>query len=147
MIMNIKIYLVVIFLINFGVMDAQIIKSHHWENRVLLILTNSTYNPTFIGQIKELKRDNDGLNERKLIIYQIQKDGYRIGLNSDSKLYNTNKLYHKFKKGDAPVEIILIGLDGGIKLRQNELLTLKELFGTIDVMPMRRREMKNPEKD
>jgi hypothetical protein len=38
-------------------------------------------------------------------------------------------------------KVVLIGLDGGIKLQKNGQLTPEELFGTIDSMPMRRAEM------
>ena len=40
---------------------------------------------------------------------------------------------------------LLIGLDGGIKLRQNSILTKEKLFAIIDGMPMRRRELKKNE--
>ena len=37
--------------------------------------------------------------------------------------------------------VILVGKDGGEKLRETEPLSTEALFGTIDAMPMRRREM------
>ena len=42
--------------------------------------------------------------------------------------------------------MILIGLDGGVKLRQTEMISLDKLFTLIDGMPMRRREIKNENK-
>lgn len=38
---------------------------------------------------------------------------------------------------------ILVGRDGGEKLRSNELVKTDKLFGLIDSMPMRKREMKS----
>jgi hypothetical protein len=38
--------------------------------------------------------------------------------------------------------VILIGKDGGEKLSREEGTTLGEIFGLIDTMPMRRREMR-----
>jgi len=38
--------------------------------------------------------------------------------------------------------VVLIGKDGGEKLRREEGATLGEIFGLIDTMPMRRREMR-----
>mgnify|MGYP000892552319 CR=1 FL=1 len=38
-------------------------------------------------------------------------------------------------------EVILIGLDGGIKLRQTEVLTKEDLFNIVYAMPMRRSEL------
>lgn len=40
-------------------------------------------------------------------------------------------------------EIILIGLDGRIKLRQSQFLLDEDLLRIIDAMPMRRNEIKN----
>ena len=38
--------------------------------------------------------------------------------------------------------VILVGKDGGEKLRSTEVVRLEKLYGTIDAMPMRRREMR-----
>jgi len=38
--------------------------------------------------------------------------------------------------------VVLIGKDGGEKLRREEGANLGEIFGLIDTMPMRRREMR-----
>lgn len=124
-------------------MNAQDIESLKWENRVLLVLSDSPLNNLFKNQIQELHKDIKGLNERKLKVFQIHKDFYRIGLELDSKIHKSENLYNNYHKEDSDLEVILIGLDGGVKLRQEELLTLESLFATIDEMPMRRREMKN----
>lgn len=39
-------------------------------------------------------------------------------------------------------EALLVGRDGGVKLRYPEPIGPDELFGRIDEMPMRRREMR-----
>ena len=40
-------------------------------------------------------------------------------------------------------EVVLIGLDGGIKLKKQDVLTTKELYNVIDRMPMRLDELKH----
>ena len=119
---------------------AQEVSQHQWKNRVLLILTNSLKSNTYQNQIKELLNDSKGLKERKLIVYQVQTDSYKIGF-KNTTWQSPSKLYSLYKKGKTPFEIILIGLDGGIKLRQTHLLSCKKLFATIDIMPMRLREI------
>jgi hypothetical protein len=42
-------------------------------------------------------------------------------------------------------EALLVGRDRGVKLRSPEPVTPEELFGRIDEMPMRRREMRERE--
>ena len=45
-----------------------------------------------------------------------------------------NQLFHM----NTHFEVILIGLDGYIKLQQNEVISAKNLFAIIDAMPMRK---------
>lgn len=53
----------------------------------------------------------------------------------------SNELYSEYKTRNNSFEVLLIGLDGGVKLRQAEVLSNEKLFGRIDQMPMRRREL------
>jgi hypothetical protein len=43
--------------------------------------------------------------------------------------------------GAEGFEVLLIGKDGGVKLRQQEPVGTDVLFAVIDAMPMRRQEM------
>lgn len=60
-----------------------------------------------------------------------------------------NDLLHKKYKVDSQTEftVILLGKDGGEKLRTQNLLTTNKLFALIDAMPMRRQEMQKKEKN
>jgi hypothetical protein len=120
--------------------SAQDLSKHRWENRLILILTDDENNSAFQSQVAEFRKDLTGLNERKIIIYQVMPGEYKIGLNGDNKIKSA-RLYNDYKKTDAGFEVVLLGLDGRIKLQQNELLSLEELYAVIDVMPMRRREI------
>ena len=135
-----KILFFAISIINVYESMSQNIASYQWENRVLLILTEDIHATTFQNQIKELQTHKTGLIERKLIIYQIKKHTYTLGLKGD-KWQSSSKLYKTYKSTHTPFEIKLIGLDGGVKLRQIDLLTCEKLFKTIDVMPMRKAEL------
>jgi len=43
-------------------------------------------------------------------------------------------------------QVLLIGKDGGVKLRSSEPVSMKDLFGLIDSMPMRQQEMGSKKK-
>ena len=60
-----------------------------------------------------------------------------------------NDLLYKKYKVDSQTEftVILLGKDGGEKLRTQNLLTTNKLFALIDAMPMRRQEMQKKEKN
>ena len=117
-----------------GNINAQEKDTHLWENRLVLMLTNSKDNSEFRAQ------END-LEERKIVVYQVTPKKYATGI-SDSPDWNKgDNFYEKFKKSNTNFELILIGLDGGTKLRKKEFTPAEELFEKIDSMPMRRAEI------
>ena len=123
-----------------GFSNAQVLTKHKWENRLLLVLTDDTSNGKYQDQLQEFKKNLDGIKERKLLIYQITPEKFKLGF-ENSKWKKSETVYQQFKKTDSQPEIILIGLDGGVKLQVPEFLSAKKLFATIDVMPMRIQEI------
>lgn len=132
-----------LLILNCSNMTAQNLKKHQWKNRIIIVLNNSTKNENFKNQISELKSHEKGLKERKLLIYHIEPRRYRIGLNGSDNWVESEKLYQEFGHSDKAFKVILIGLDGGIKLEQNEFLSADKLFSIIDAMPMRKNEIRN----
>lgn len=122
---------------------AQSIASHKWRNRILLVLTDDINNTIYKNQIKELQAHETGLKERKLIVYQISKDKFKTGLTEITSWQKSIQLYKDYKQSKTTLEVLLIGLDGGIKLREIDLISCEALFGVIDVMPMRKSELNN----
>lgn len=127
---------------HFG-LKAQDLSKHQWKDRVLIIKTHDLNDSTYQHQIGELKNYNAELEERKLFMYQIIDDQYKKGLSPDSTWNKIKTINDKFIVLNSKFEIILIGLDGSVKLRQNKYLAPHQLFGKIDSMPMRRQELKN----
>jgi hypothetical protein len=121
--------------------NAQDLSHHKWENRLVLILVDNPDNDKYLKQVKELKDHEDGVRERKIVVYHITPEKFKVGL-SDEAWQQSKTNYKRYKETNSQPEIILMGLDGGVKLRANEFLSSKKLFATIDVMPMRMQEMK-----
>lgn len=122
--------------------DAQNLADHRWQNRLLLIKADLNTPNLYQQQLKILKGDEAGLKERKLLIYHIKNQQYRKGLNSELPYQNiTDNYLKRVSNSKFDFEIILIGLDGGVKLRQDNVLKIDKLFGIIDAMPMRRWEL------
>ena len=122
---------------------SQNIEAHTWKNRVLLVFTDDLNNPLYKNQIIELQGHENELKARKLIVYQIQKSAYKLGLSKKNDWQKSTLKQEAYKKSEAAFEILLIGLDGGIKLRETNLITCEALFSVIDVMPMRKSEMRD----
>ncbi|WP_439151331.1 DUF4174 domain-containing protein [Winogradskyella sp.] len=121
-------------------LSGQDLKDYKWKNRIILIISNSETSELFKEQIKELELDHEGLDERQLVVYKVLPSKYK--LNSNNWITNSG-LYKTYNSEGDCFKIVLIGLDGGIKLSQNKLLTKNQLFSTIDGMPMRRAQLKN----
>lgn len=90
-------------------------------------------------QIAMLSKEKQGLAERKLKIYQFTKDKYTTIFSTAWQSSNVKKRKYVNKSDDF--KVILIGLDGGVKLKQTEILSTEKLFTIIDGMPMRKREL------
>jgi len=116
------------------------LSGYRWENRILLIFANEKEQSEVKNQLQHFKTHHAGLKERDLILFEVYGDkgsGPEGTLESEEVDY----LQSRFNpQGDYT--IILVGKDGGEKLRQSKLLDHKKLFATIDAMPMRQSEMR-----
>ena len=128
-------------------LNAQNLEDYLWKNRILIIRTNSIESQKYLQQLENLKDSEDGLMDRKLVIYQFIKNEFYVIDFKNEKNGKSGKTSVEFEKKyfqkDKDFEVILIGLDGGIKLRQTEVLKKRDLYKTIDKMPMRRNEIRN----
>jgi len=140
-----KILSFAIMMLTIDTANCQDLSSHQWNDRLVLVLFDSVSIATYQDQIKEFQVNENGLKERKLIIYHINPKEYKLGLLNGS-WQRSKRLFNQYKKTDTHFEIILIGLDGSIKLRQTEFVSCKELFAVIDVMPMRSEELNKKKK-
>ncbi len=97
--------------------------------RDIWIFASDAGNASFITQKSTLANAPD-LKERDLQVHEI------VGLKGNE---------NQFKKYKVPAQgftFILIGKDGGEKMRSHEPVSLEKLYRTIDAMPMRQQEMK-----
>jgi hypothetical protein len=121
-------------------MHGQYFEDYTWKNRLILILSNNPNSDVLNDQLRILKSDKLGLTERKLKIFRIHP--YDIdSLEKQEDVIVSERIYNHFIDKNETFQIILIGLDGGVKLRQNKILSRQELYTLIDSMPMRQAEM------
>lgn len=89
-----------------------------------------------------------GLAEKQLAIWKEAQAGMEERDLTITVITGNEQVYKKYKV-DSQTEftVILLGKDGGEKLRTQNLLTTNKLFALIDAMPMRRQEIKKKEKN
>ena len=119
---------------------GQQISDYQWKNRLVILLTDSKDSQSYQLQLKDLKTDLQGLKERKILVITLTPNYQITGIDNEIK-QKAALSYKELKKEADGFEVILIGLDGYVKLQQSKLLTHQELFAQIDRMPMRRDEI------
>ncbi len=102
-----------------------------WQNRVVVVWAESTNDERLSRQEKLLQANTEGLDERDVKVFSLTGDTPE-GQHFRTKL---GIEHHSFA-------LVLIGKDGSVKLRKYEPVDPRDLFRTIDRMPMRKDEMK-----
>ncbi|MEJ2003382.1 MAG: DUF4174 domain-containing protein [Cyclobacteriaceae bacterium] len=116
--------------------DAQsFLEPYKWKKRVIILVADDANHPKYRRQLELLKESSPGIRERDLIILSNQSDS----LSSEIR----DEIPQRFGTSDGGYRFILIGKDGTVKKDSSEVVPMKELFATIDAMPMRRREMRD----
>ena len=121
---------------------AQDLSKHHWEDRLILLLTEDLQNEDFTNQLQELKMGLKELEVRKVIVYQVFQHKMKVGFAEDAQWTTATNLYKKYDEKDSPFEFYLIGLDGKIKLKDYNCISLDKILDHIDSMPMRKNEIR-----
>ncbi len=112
-----------------------------WEYRVIILSGDDLKSDVFEKQRVELDAQVRELEERDILLVEIGNERGTVG---DREISETEKaiIIDRFDLNLSRNEIILIGKDGGIKLRENVPYPLNQINALIDSMPMRQAEMK-----
>ena len=137
------VFLVVFIMVN-NVEGRNIIDlmEYQWKNRLLLVFASSHHTPGYLKLKDDLSRQEEEVADRDLLVFHILESGEtKLGKSLLSES-SANYLREKFSIKAGTFTVLLIGKDGGVKLRREGQLELDEIFSLIDTMPMRRREMR-----
>lgn len=117
---------------------GQDISDFKWKNRVLMLVSDDVDNEILNTQLEILNKSAEAFKERDLILFII----------TPKNTFTSNKTSVNLK-GIAPYQknnfegVILLGKDGGVKLKEPFTVSSKTILNLIDSMPMRRGEMKS----
>ena len=118
------------------------LKDYQWKNRLILAFSPSAENPGYRALEKEIAVRVEEVVDRDLLVFQILESGETKLGNSSLPESSGNYLREKFSIKSGTFTVLLIGKDGGVKLRREGGVELGEIFSLIDSMPMRQREMR-----
>jgi hypothetical protein len=118
---------------------ANPLAAERWNTRPLIVVAAdaAAVPPSFTEQ-----KNRAAFAERQVVVFTIiggvgQRDGKSLDQAATAAMLATLGL-----RPDGPTTMVLIGKDGGVKLRQPHL-SVEQILATIDRMPMRRAEVKS----
>ncbi len=124
------------------------------RNRVLLIFTPTALDGRYGEQFEAFNHHEADLRARDLIVIPLVQQPGPANLSpalhalqpphiSDDEQLTIRRRFHI---AASDFTVILLGKDGGEKLRSTIPVTIARLNRTIDAMPMRKEEMRKPPK-
>lgn len=113
------------------------IEKYRRKNRVLLIFAPSPHDLNYVEQRRLFSRAEAGFDDRDLLVFYLFTNEASTG-----QLVPEAALRERFCTDEDVFAAVLIGKDGSEKKRFLEPVHPATLFGVIDQMPMRQREVK-----
>ena len=113
--------------VNFAMAEKKSLSNYLWENRLLIISFVKGDNEVKNSTNEYIKKNQCQFDDRnlKVIFFENYKNS-----NYQTPSYVNNKF-----------GFWLVGYDSGVKLFSKDISILKNIFNTIDSMPMRKNEM------
>jgi len=113
-----------------------------WKNRLLLLFAPHRSHPMFDALQQSLAALEAEVSDRDLVVFEILENGSSRVNTATIDSETANELRERFNVNRGEFNVILIGKDGGVKLKREESTKLEDIFSLIDSMPMRREEMR-----
>lgn len=107
-----------------------------WKNRVLLVFAPSE-NRAVESQRRLMAAETAALAERDMVVLLVTQDRVEPLFGSAPGISAEALRAQAGVAAQTAFSAVLIGKDGGVKLRQDRPVTAEALFGLVDSMPMR----------
>lgn len=134
---SLRFIVLLVLMLQFNGISSQELTEFKWKKRILLIIDTNNDLPVRDLQVSKFISRHEEMEERDLVLFVCT--GKEV-LDVDG--LKTNVDPQKISYGEFQ-GVVLIGKDGGVKLRKKFFVEPNEIFHLIDQMPMRRSEMKN----
>lgn len=108
--------------------DMADLSEFRWKKRPVLVFADSEDDPAYIEQLELLGQRPEALLERDVIVLTDTNPEARSPL--------------RLKMRPRGFMLVLVGKDGGVKLRKPFPWDVREITRSIDKMPMRKREIR-----
>lgn len=120
---------------------AQTVRDYQWKNRLIVLVDTVLETSAMQSQLKLLLTDEDALEERDIVLFQLTPETIILSIGKKPK-FSPQETYSSLSIRKDFKGVILIGKDGGMKLRKPFEVPPETIFTLIDGMPMRKSEIK-----
>ncbi len=127
-------------------LQAQVFEEHRWQDRLLVLYADQESGEVFTRWSEALAREEAAIKERDLKIYILRPGQMKAPEGAEVSPGDGDRILEDYQLKEQTTAWILIGKDGGEKMRGAGSLPLEEIFQRIDSMPMRQREMREQNK-
>jgi hypothetical protein len=121
-------------------------KSHTWKHRLLVVFSPSANHPGALRQHGFFEQSAVGFRDRELLYVPVVAGETTMVRQQRVDAEAQAALRQEFGVESDAFAVLLIGKDGGVKLRRESPVANDELFALIDSMPMRQQEMRQQER-
>lgn len=111
-----------------------------WKNRVLVLFGKSD-DGKLRKQLDALAGQKPALADRDMVVLHVHGNEVETVFGDSAKL-DANKIALEARAPAEQFEAVLVGKDGGITLRSEDVVSTVELFDLVDRMPMRQAEQR-----
>ncbi|MDR5815203.1 MULTISPECIES: DUF4174 domain-containing protein [unclassified Caballeronia] len=116
-----------------GGSTAPSVEQYSWQKRLLIIFAGNADSAALSKQRATIE-GSKGFPERDLLVIEV------IGNDVQGVGDSASALRQRYGVKAGTFRVLLVGKDGGVKLDSHEPIESRELFKTIDAMPMRKQE-------
>ena len=112
-----------------------------WQSRPLLVFAPTEGDPRLSETMRRIEASRCDFIDRDMVLGRIVADGTSTLDGHAVDTARAQRLASEFGIGANGFSVVLIGKDGGEKLRVSDVPDLAAIYAVIDGMPMRGREM------
>ena len=124
--------------------SAQDLKKYQWQNRIVLLKAVHLDSDKLQNQLTLLLSNTQNLKDRDLLIFIVTDTSVYDDAKTKTELSSSAIIKNYDMAGFNG--LLLIGKDGGVKLRKGFIVYPKTIYDLIDGMPMRKKEIRTKNK-
>jgi hypothetical protein len=113
-----------------------------WKNRLLFLFAPDSNDRSFQRLQSEIMAQKAEVEDRDLVVFEVLERGPSRMNTIHLEQETVDSIRKRFAMRRSTFRVILIGKDGGMKLKRDSQASLEEIFDLIDSMPMRKNEMR-----